>query len=146
MSTSTKQDRYLKNYILDAHFQGKLISYFVGLFMITSASLYSVSYLFFWKMKDKALKVGIPDGHVFYRFIDGQKADLDLLFVALVIFNLILLVGAGIVISHRIAGPIYRFNQYLKTLGPDSTNLKLRKSDFFKELESTINTLKEKMK
>ena len=146
MSTSTKQDRYLKNYILDAHFQGKLISYFVGLFMITSASLYSVSYLFFWKMKDKALKVGIPDGHIFYRFIDGQKADLDLLFVALVIFNLILLVGAGIVISHRIAGPIYRFNQYLKTLGPDSTNLKLRKSDFFKELESTINTLKEKMK
>ena len=146
MSTSTKKIRYLKNYILDAHFQGKLLSYFVGLFMITSASLYSVSYLFFWRIKDKAMKIGIPENHVFYRFIDGQKADLDLLFVALVVFNLFLLVGAGIVISHRIAGPIYRFNQYLKTLGPDSQTLTLRKSDFFKDLQSTINTLKDKMK
>ncbi len=146
MSTSPKKVRYLKNYILDAHFQGKLLSYFVGLFLITSASLYSVSYLFFWRMKDKAMKIGIPENHIFYRFIDGQKADLDLLFVALVIFNLVLLIGAGIVISHRVAGPIYRFNQYLKSLSPNSEALTLRKSDFFKELASTINTLKAKMK
>lgn len=146
MSVHTKNDRHIKKYILDPQFQGKLLSYFVGLFVITTASLYSVSYLFFWRIKDKAMKVGIPENHVFYRFIDGQKADLDMLFIALVIFNLFLLLGTGVVISHRIAGPIYRFKQHLKTINSDSKVFKLRQKDFFKDMENVINDLKDKMK
>lgn len=146
MSNPNKKNRNLQNFILDPKLQGKLLSYFVGLFMMTTASLYSVSYFFFWRIKDKAMKVGIPENHVFYRFIDGQKTDLDMIFIALVVFNLFLLLGTGIVISHRIAGPIYRFKEYLKNIGPDSKDLKLRPKDFFKDLEVIINGLKDKLK
>lgn len=146
MSVKTIHHRQIRKYILDPQFQGKLLSYFIGLFVITSASLYSISYLFFWKLKDKAMKVGVPENHVFYRFLDGQKGDLDMLFVALIIFNLFLLLGTGIVISHRIAGPIYRFKQQLKTMTSESNALKLREKDFFKDMEEIINELRCRMK
>lgn len=146
MSVSTKTPRKIKNFVLDFPFQAKFLSYFIGLFLITAASLYSVSYLFFWRIKDKAMEIGIPDNHIFYRYIDGQKSDLDSLFMILVVFNLFLLIGAGIVISHRLAGPIYRFKQHLRTINSNSNLFKLRDNDFFKDLETIVNDLKNKMK
>lgn len=146
MSVKTKHERQIKKFILDPHLQGKLLSYFIGLFVMTTTSLYSASYLFFWRIKDKAMKVGIPENHIFYRFIDGQKSDLDIIFIALTIFNLFLLLGTGIIISHRIAGPIYRFKQHLKTVTSESRPLKLREKDFFKDLEFIINGLNDRLK
>lgn len=138
--------RHLKNYLLNPQFQLKFISYFIGMFLISSLSLYSVSFMFFWKLKQKALNVGIPDGHVFFRFIDGQKADLDALFLILVLLNFILLIGAGIVISHRVAGPFYKIQKYLGHDIFEDQTFKLREKDFFKEIEPVMNNLKNKIK
>ncbi|WPU66115.1 hypothetical protein [Peredibacter starrii] len=138
--------RQLKNYLLNPEFQLKLLSYFVGLFVVTTLSLYSVSYLFFWRLGEKALSVGIPKGHVFFRFLANQKADLDMLFIALVVFNFLLLIGTGFIVSHRIAGPIFKLKRHLAEMKSDSENFKLRDKDFFKELEPLVDGLKEKMK
>lgn len=138
--------RKLRNYLLNPEFQLKLLGYFVGLFVLTTASLYSISYLFFWRLGQKALNVGIPKGHVFFKFLENQKADLDLLFIALVVFNFLLLIGTGFVVSHRIAGPIYKLKKYLSEINRDSDDFKLRDKDFFKELEPLVDSLKEKMK
>ena len=146
MADLMQSRRKLKNYLLNPRFQLKLLSYFVGLFFLTTISLYSISFLFFWRLKQKALNVGIPNGHIFFRFIDNQKADLDLLFIALVVFNFLLLIGTGFIVSHRIAGPIYKLKKHLGEMNRDSHNFKLREKDFFKELEPLVDGLKEKMK
>lgn len=141
-----KNQRNLKNFLLNPQFQLRLIGYFLGLFIVTTLSLYSTSFLFFWRLKEKALNVGIPKQHVFFTFLEGQKADLDLLFIALALLNLLILIGAGFIISHRIAGPLYKLKKHLTGMDQSSADFKLRKNDFFKELEPAVDELREKMK
>lgn len=141
-----KNQRNLRNILLNPQFQLRLIGYFLGLFVLTTVSLYSTSFLFFWRLKQKALNVGIPKQHVFFTFLEGQKMELDLLFIALAFINLILLLGTGFIVSHRIAGPIHKLKNHLGQISQTSNSFKLRKKDFFKELEPVVDELKEKLK
>lgn len=146
MSDTLQTQRQTKNILILPKFQLKIIGYFLGLFLLTTASLYSTSYVFFWRLNQKALNVGIPEGHVFFKFMANQKQDLDTFFIALAIINLLLLLGAGLIISHRIAGPIFKLRKYLSALDRDSDSFRLRENDFFKDLEPTVNSLKDKLK
>lgn len=141
----TVKERSWKNILINPAFQLKLLSYFVGLFILTTISLYSTTFLFFWNMKEKGLKVGIPEGHVYYQFLQNQKHDLDLLFIGLVAINFLILISVGFIISHRVAGPIHKVKSFLQD--PDThERLQMRESDFFKELAPLINEWKEKKK
>lgn len=140
------KSRSLKNLFIDPKFQLKLMSYFAILFLITTVCLYSTTYLFFWTMKSKALNVGIPEGHVYYNFLLNQKHDLDMLFLGLAAFNFILLLSVGFLISHRIAGPLYKMRIYLQGINSLSENFKTRDKDFFQDLAREVNSLKDKVK
>lgn len=146
MSTSDSEPRKLKNLLINPRFQLKLMSYFAALFLISTVSLYSTTFLFFWRLKEKALKVGIPDGHIFFRFLQNQKSDLDSLFIGLALFNLMLLLGVGFILSHRIAGPIHKLKMHLSKLPAPAADFKLRETDFFQELEPLVNDLEGKIK
>lgn len=138
--------RKLKNFLLVPSVQIKLLSYFIGLFLLTSLTLYSTSYLFFSRLNQKALDVGIPEGHVFFKFVANQKADLDQLYLLLTIANFLLLLGTGLLVSHRLAGPIYKLKKYLTEIDKDSPPFKLREKDFFKDIEPAVDSLKGKLK
>lgn len=137
------KDRSWTSVLINKPFQLKLLSYFVFLFILTTVSLYSTTFLFFWSMKNKGLKVGIPEGHVYYQFLLNQKHDLDLLFIGLAAFNFVLLLSVGFVVSHRIAGPIYRVKKFLEAPEPGQM-LQMRENDFFKELGPLINRWRSK--
>lgn len=142
---STVKERSWTTILINKPFQLKLLGYFVGLFILTTITLYSTTFLFFWNMKQKGLKVGIPEGHVYYDFLLNQKHDLDLLFIGLAVINLILLLATGFIVSHRIAGPIHKIKQVLKN--PDAFDkVQLRQNDFFQELGPIVNEVKEKLK
>lgn len=145
MTQPEQSPRQLKNLIILPKFQFKLMSYFVGLFLLTTVSLYSTTFLFFWRLKEKALNVGIPDNHIFFTFLNNQKQDLDALFIGLAVFNLLLLLGMGFLISHRIAGPIFKLKKQLSTISENSDEFKLRENVFFQELEPLVKNLKDKI-
>lgn len=139
----TVKERTWKNILINPAFQLKLLSYFIGLFILTTISLYSTTFLFFWNLKQKGLRVGIPEGHVYYQFLENQKHDLDLLFIGLVAINFLILISVGFIISHRIAGPIHKVKKFLHD--PEAhERLQMREGDFFKELAPLINDLKAK--
>lgn len=137
--------RELKNYLINRPFQLKLLGYFAVMYVITTLSLYSTLYIFFWRFKEKALKVGIPEGHVFYDFLNYQKTDMDQLFIGLAALNFLVLLSAGLILSHRIAGPIHKLKRHLRLDAPPSEPFKLREGDFFRELEPIMKDLKEKL-
>ena len=141
----TVKERSWTSILINKAFQLKLMSYFLGLFIITTITLYSTTYLFFWNMKQKGLNVGIPEGHVYYKFLLNQKHDLDMLFVGLALLNLFLLIAVGFIVSHRIAGPVHKIKQFLADPA-NHDEVKLRESDFFKELGPLVNDLKKKIK
>ncbi len=138
--------RKLSNILISPKFQLKLLSYFIVLFLISTACLYSTTFIFFYRLKEKALNVGIPNGHIFFRFLGNQQHDLDTLFIGLAVVNFFLLIGVGFIISHRIAGPIYKLKKQLGQVSENSDDFKLRETDFFQELEPLVNALKDKIK
>ena len=141
----TVKERSWTSILINKAFQLKLLSYFVGLFILTTITLYSTTYLFFWNMKNKGLNVGIPEGHVYYQFLLNQKHDMDMLFIGLAVINLLLLLGVGFIVSHRIAGPIHKLKMFLQD--PKSQDkIQLRENDFFKELGPIVNDIKDKIK
>lgn len=144
MNKPEPKPRQLKNILINPKFQFKFLSFFVVLFLLSTISLYSTTFLFFWRLKEKALSVGIPDGHVFFQFLQNQKQDLDLLFIGLAAFNFLLLIGIGFIISHRIAGPIFKLKKQLEDSSDSTDEFKLRETDFFRELEPLVKQLKEK--
>jgi hypothetical protein len=137
--------RELKNYLINSAFQLKLLGYFAVMYIITTLCLYSTVYLFFWRFKEKALKVGIPEGHVFFDFLTYQKTDMDQLFLGLAALNFFVLLAAGLILSHRIAGPIHKLKIHLRLEAPASEPFTLRENDFFRELEPIMKDLKEKL-
>jgi hypothetical protein len=146
MSEKEVPSRQLKNLIVNPKVQYKLITVFLGLFLLTVATLYSTFYLFFWRFKEKALSVGIPDGHVFFRFLSEQKSSLDTLFISFAVINFLLLILVGLVVSHRIAGPIQKLKNHLDKMDHDAEDFKLRENDFFNEIGPVVNKLREKFK
>jgi hypothetical protein len=139
--------RKLRNYLIEPEFQLRLISYFAGLFAFTTISLYSTVFIFFWRLRQKALNVGIPEGHIFFQFVGNEKRDLDLTFALLALVNLIVLVGVGVVVSHRIAGPLHKLKNYLtQVISSEGPDFKLRKNDFLRDLEPVVNKLKTRIK
>lgn len=141
----SKYERSLKNFFLNPKFQLRFMGIFLGLFVLTTISAYSTTYLFFWNLHRKAIKVGIPEDHVFHQFLSNQKTDMDLLFIGLAVFNLILLLVVGFVISHRIAGPLNKAVKHLKD--PESPEVfRLRETDFFQELVVPVNDVKARLK
>lgn len=143
---SPESPRELKNILINPSFQIKLLSYFAGLFFLTTASLYGTLYLFIWRFKEKALKVGIPEGHVFFDFLSYQQHDLNNLFMILVAVNFVILLLVGFILSHRIAGPIHKLKRHLGQQAPASEPFKLREHDFFRELEPIVQQLKDREK
>lgn len=139
------KERSWTSILINSPFQFKLLSYFVGLFILTTATLYSTTYLFFWNMKNKGMSVGIPEGHVYYQFLLNQKHDLDLLFIGLAVLNFLLLVGVGFIVSHRIAGPIHKVKIFLQD-PKNHDKVQMRQNDFFQELGPIVNELKDKIK
>ncbi len=139
-------NRKFKTLLLDPKLQLILISYFVFLFMISTLSIYGVIYLFFYRFTQKALSVGLPADHVFFHFINGLKYDLDMTFLAFSVFNMVLLIGCGILISHKIAGPVYRIKKFLTSENIKNERFVLRKGDFFRDVEPIMENLKQKIK
>lgn len=137
------RERNLANIIVDKPFQFKLLSYFLAIFTISTVTLYSTTFLFYWNIKNKGLQIGIPEDHLFYKFLLEQKQNLDVLFVGLSVFNLAILIIAVLILSHRIAGPINKVRRFLKSPQDDEV-FTLREGDFFQDLPHLINEFKEK--
>jgi methyl-accepting chemotaxis protein len=133
-----------KNYFIKKAFQIKFLSGFVvllvlgallitGLFMYTSNNTLTTGY------SGSALRV---------------ESTPNFFLVSLLLITLITVIGMGIagmiifiLLSHRIAGPLYRFEKSLKDLasGDLTRRVNLRKTDQLAELNKGLNVLIESM-
>jgi hypothetical protein len=138
-----EQNRKTRSLLINPKFQWTLIGYaaFVAtLILITVYSLISYGFHEFMQLGSQA---GLPADHIYYKFIQMQEGTFNrvILLISIVI-GLILLLG-GLVISHKIAGPIYRmqkeFNDMRENNIRELREIQFRKGDFFPELAEAYN-------
>ncbi len=140
-----KQKR--KKFIIEGNFQTRLILKFVAvvtgaalLSVITVISLFLIKYNL--TLKDFAnLTVSLAG-----KGVTGASNFFEIVLAPIIISNLIVLcivIPVSLFYSHRIAGPIYRFEQSLDLLLHGNTNfmISLRKKDEFKYLADKMNAL-----
>ncbi|MEO5668904.1 MAG: hypothetical protein ABIR96_12665 [Bdellovibrionota bacterium] len=130
-----------KKFLINPDFQISVIKQMLVLACAVIAIFYSASFYHFWSLKQQGLAMGLPATHVFFQFLRDQQDTMDLFFLFTSIATIVAIVGFGIFLSHRVAGPLFRMKQYLdKDLdAAEPALLKFRDGDYFPEIAESLN-------
>jgi len=129
-------------YLINKDFQIRFIIYTAIIALITIVTFYGMVYFFFDELLQIGIKSGFPAGHIYFKFIADNKHDMmNVYFPIASITVFIIIIISGTFFSHKIAGPIYRMNTYLRSLSLETLTspLSFRKKDFFQELAKSYN-------
>ncbi len=132
MSNSSPLKRRIK--IIKPRLQLKLVGVFVGL---AALSVLLQSVLLANRLTD--LSVNVPVGGQY--LVDAMPSIISEILIFTFGLVLPLIFAVGVLITHRIAGPIYRFEQYLKAVVEEKANgpCRIRSGDELQELCDVIN-------
>lgn len=142
-----KKNEYKRKILfINPRFQTRFIAFMLSIFAISAIALYSTVWYFFWRLKDLGVKFNIPLDHPFFVFITQQQTLMAQIMVITVVVMFVLIIGYGLVFSHRIAGSIYRLNKEMREIQSvdNYPGLKFRKNDFFPELAKEFTQMIQK--
>lgn len=136
--------------LINPRFQWTLIGYAAVLTLVILVSMFGLFSLGFHEFLVIGQQAGLPSDHVYFQFIQMQEATFVRVFAALALVVGSILIVGGLVVSHKIAGPIYRMKkEFTEMVNQDPVQLKkinFRKGDFFPELADSYNEVVDKMK
>lgn len=134
-----------KRLFINPYFQSRFLAYTMGIGVGLIAIFYAANSYFFWKFIRQGKDLGLPQDHIFFRFISEQQFAMNLIFLATSLVALTLIAMYGLYLSNRIAGPIYRVQTHLKSwlAGEKPGAIRFRKHDYFIELGDTIDAVLE---
>ncbi len=134
-----KYQRY--QIIINPKLQFTVVGFFVAFFLVTFAIFYFLNlYIFAEIQNDPGLpEYLIPKIQEIYIFSERVISVTYLLV-------LMIIVAGGFLLSHKIAGPIYRLKKHLDMLnsGETTDNVRFRDHDFFMEVQDSFNLFLDK--
>jgi methyl-accepting chemotaxis protein len=136
-----------RKYIINPKFQYFMLGFALFQSLITSAVLFALNYHFFHKFKLMGQQANIPENHIYFQFLNEQQAYFgQAIFVVYAIIG-VFLVTTVTVLSHRVAGPLYRLTKHMKEIsdGKKLGDVQFREHDFFPELAETFNRMSAKL-
>ncbi|MBS1958392.1 MAG: hypothetical protein JST80_02880 [Bdellovibrionales bacterium] len=144
-SAAESSNRKKSSLLINPKFQWTLIGYasfIAGLILLAVYGLFSFGFHEFVSIGTQA---GLPSDHVYFQFIRMQETTFLRVIAAIALLIAVILIVGGLIISHKIAGPIYRMQKELTTMAtaenPELRNINFRKGDFFPELADAFNAL-----
>ena len=139
-----------KTFLINPTFQ---IQFMVSLLFISIISI-SIIYLandyFFQTYMKKGILLNLPPDHPYFLMIHEQKKFMIKVFVTVGASISSVAIIWGLFYSHKIAGPLFRLQQYFSDAADQQTTLKdkiyFRDNDFFQEVPESINLYIESLK
>lgn len=134
-----------RNYFINKAFQAEFVLKFCGLVILGSALFGILMYLF----SKNALTTSFENSRLVI------KSTSDYIFPGLLfgglITGIITAISASVVVilmTHRIAGPMYRFERYIKEVGSGKLcpDLRIRKKDQFQNMVDALNKMTDDLK
>ena len=131
--------------LINKAFQYSILGWFSLLSVLLITIFYTSLWYFFNNLKNEAISVGLPTDHIFFTFISEQKSNMDNVFILTSLLAMFLILIGGLIISHKVAGPLYRLTNHLKKHNRNNiVPVKFRKGDYFPEIEEAFNQFLEK--
>ena len=143
----TKQAKGRKRgrFLVLPSFQIKFMAYILVFSAFGLVVLYGSNAFYFDRLVSEGREMGLAPDHIYFQFIDQQRSLLNSVFVTVSAIVFGGLVIAGVYLSHRIAGPVYRIQCYLQEFYETGQpgRIKFRDGDFFPEIAELVNALVE---
>lgn len=136
--------RRFRNFLLDRRFQ---LKYTLMIVLAGGLIFGSMEYLFYAKVEENSELVGLGEDNEFAAELSAELEDADreiLLRLAAFWLALVsLLFIVGVLATHRIVGPIYVVNRYVKMIreGKPIHPRPLRRGDEFQELHRNVHEM-----
>lgn len=136
------------NFLIIPEFQVRVILYVIVMAIILICVYYFGFSYFFSELKSIAVELELPPEHPYLAFLVELKTYFHYFFWTASIICLFLFIIGGTYISHRIAGPLYKFQINLeKYINRENVDpISFRNGDFFLSLATQFNRLIKKEK
>ena len=137
-----------KVYLINPRFQWRFIGFMAAVALLAIAILFLSNVLFFRAMHQEALAVGLTPDNPYFDFLAEQQSSLTRVYLAVSAVAFVVMIGLGILYSHRIAGPLHHLNNRMKQIAQsgDPAPVNFRRSDQFRELAESFNAMIAKLK
>ena len=131
--------------LINPRFQYGIVGYFSIFFFILFFAFVGIVNFFFYITEESFLKE-LPNNNIFFEILNEQQIILNAFFIVFALFLIVLMVLGGFYLSHRIAGPIYRFKKCVDEQDVDNLkDITFRDNDYFPELAESFNDLIKKI-
>jgi hypothetical protein len=142
MQPSDKKKR--TEFLINPAFQLRLVVHFFLMLLAVLIVIYWAQDWFFSKMTQNGQTLGLAGNNPYFQMIHDQRRLMDRLFGAFCGLSSGGILLWGVMLSHKIAGPIYRARKYLEQVARNPGQkpahaLSFRDGDFFPELADSIN-------
>ncbi len=137
-----------KSLLINKRFQLAVLVYANALaFLVIGIFSYGV-YVFSCRLNEFAGQLSDQQAEVLINFLYMQERSLFAVFAFVSICAFVVICTSAMVISHRIAGPLYRLNKHLSKVAAGETleDVKFRENDYFPELADSCNRLLQKLR
>jgi len=137
-----------KQYLINPKFQYEMIGFAIILAFVVIGVLYLSNVFFFNHSLEAARQIGISETDIYFQLIRRQKITMNWIFIVLSVLIYGILFVSGVLLSHRIAGPIFRFCKELQKIpaGEPIKEVKFRPKDYFPELATCYNAVVQSIK
>ena len=141
--------RKKRSILINPKFQWTLIGYAAFIATLIFISVYGLFSFGFHEFVQIGHQAGLNDDHVYFQFIKMQETTFLRVILAIAFFVGTILTVGGLVVSHKIAGPLYRLQKEFLGMAekadPSLHKIKFRDGDFFPEVPKAFNELVEKI-
>ena len=140
MSASTTKS-HRKILLINPKFQLAFVYYTIAMSILIELIFFGANEYFFRSLEKRGIDLGVPSDHIFFQFVKDERVTMTYIFLGCSAVATILFIGFGLVLSHRVAGPLYRLRKYFENdlQRSDCRPLSFREKDYFQELPEAIN-------
>jgi len=142
------QQNRRRTYLINPRFQWRFIGFMATVSVLAISMLFVSNILFFRNMEHEALSVGLTRDNPYFDFLQEQKSALSVLYFTVSGLVFVLMMGLGILYSHRIAGPLYHLDRKMRRIagGEEPSPLQFMRRDQFLELTESFNAMVVKLR
>ncbi|MBL7716763.1 MAG: methyl-accepting chemotaxis protein [Bdellovibrionales bacterium] len=145
---ATEAPKRRHSYWINPRFQWSMIGWMWVCAGVVISVFYAGIRYFFYKFEKLAMMAGLPPEHDVFQFFIEQQDQMNRIFFGTSMGALIFLTLLGLILSHRVAGPVLRIQKHLDKLADGKTmeDVQFREKDYFPELAGSVNAFAAKYK
>ncbi len=139
---------YRRKYLIMPAFQLRLIFWNMVIILGIFAIVLLVIARSMGELVDMGNEAGLPANHPYFQFAHDLAQKFYIYFSGAFAIGIVLACTVTLLVSHRLAGPIYRLRKYFDgvSVGRPVSELRFRKNDFLYDFAPVVNATLKRIK